>query len=187
MVNEAAAYRVIRRALTDRDFEQCILRDLTGTLAAEGISDSHELQEMSEILDQIIAGAQVLQQVNARIHDETAEYPQMLQDDIRKLRDQVDGTLAIASEMKHGLKRTLEQIDLAFKSTMIMYQVSFYLGVCLVVTAVLVALMSQNALLSAIFGGAGALDILAFFLMKPQGGLQSSRANLAQLQAAMYT
>jgi uncharacterized membrane protein YkgB len=99
-------------------------------------------------------------------------------------------TLEVAQEMQEGLKQTVRQIDEAFRVTMNMYQVSFYLGVVLIVVAVAVALiphLAPNGLLPSVFGSLGILDILTFFLAKPQEALQSSRANLVQLQAALYS
>jgi hypothetical protein len=69
---------------------------------------------------------------------------------------------------------------------MLMYQISFYLGVLLIVVAVGVALLGREPLLPAVFGALGTADILAFFLLKPQERLQASRASLAQVQAALY-
>lgn len=102
------------------------------------------------------------------------------------MQEQFFDTLAVAKEMKEGLNGTLAQIDRAYRSTMLMYQVSFYLGVLLIVVAVSTALFGREPLLSAVFGTLGTADLLAFFLVKPQERLQASRSNLAQVQAALY-
>ena len=69
---------------------------------------------------------------------------------------------------------------------MLMYQITFYLGVALIVAATGIAIVGQAPLLPAIFGTLGMADILAFFLFKPQERLQASRSSLAQVQAALY-
>jgi hypothetical protein len=65
--------------------------------------------------------------------------------------------------------------------------VSFYLSVGLVLAAVAIALMSREPILPSVFGTLGTANILLFLLTRPQENLQSSRASLAQLQAALYT
>jgi hypothetical protein len=87
--------------------------------------------------------------------------------------------------MKDGLKTTVTQIDEAFQSTMLMYQVSFYLGVALVVASIGFAAVTKGSLLPMVLGGLGTADILTFFFTKPPERLQSSRASLAQLQIAL--
>jgi len=67
-----------------------------------------------------------------------------------------------------------------------MYQISFYLGVILIIAAVASAFLLKETLISAVFGSLGVIDILTFFLAKPQEQLESSRASLAQMQAALY-
>ncbi|HEX9090332.1 MAG TPA: hypothetical protein VF831_02530, partial [Anaerolineales bacterium] len=48
------------------------------------------------------------------------------------------------------------------------------------------AVATKGSLLSLAFGGFGILDIITFFITKPPQDLQSSRADLAQLQLAYY-
>lgn len=168
MTDHATAYELLRRSLSDGQLVQRLSQDLQATLTAEGITDSQTLHEMIALINLMMAGANQQGSLAS------------------KMEAQLDGTLSVASEMKNGLKQTLEQIDAAFRSTMLMYKVCFYLGVVLVVVAVAVALMSGTSLIPTVFGSLGMLDILLFFLAKPQEKLQSSRANLAQLQAALY-
>ena len=162
------SYDIIRRALVDGQFVTAFRNNPEGTLLNVGINDPMERRECLQILSLMDAGA-TQQNVMGQ-----------------KMQEQFFGTLEVAKEMKEGLKRTLEQIDSAYRSTMLMYQVSFYLGVLLVIAAVVVAFMGREALLSSVFGTLGMIDLLAFFLLKPQERLQSSRASLAQVQAALY-
>jgi len=162
------AYVAIRRALTDPDFQQSLRSDTTAALASAGISDSQEVTDLQQIISLLFIGAS--QQTSMA----------------KKLEHEQDRTLQTATEMKLGLKRTLEQIDKAYRSTMRMYEISFFLGVLLVLGAMAMAVLARDPLLPAVFGTLGTLDVLTFFLAKPQERLQASRANLAQLQAALY-
>lgn len=162
------SYEIIRRALTDGQLVASLRSNPESTLLNLGINDPLERRDCLQILSLMEAGA-TQQNLLAQ-----------------KMQEQFFGTLEVAKEMKEGLKRTLEQIDSAYRSTMLMYQVSFYLGVLLVIAAVVVAFMGREALLSSVFGALGMIDLLAFFLLKPQERLQSSRASLAQVQAALY-
>jgi hypothetical protein len=104
----------------------------------------------------------------------------------RALAEQGKATMAVASDLKSSLRKTLDQIDSAYRSTMLMYQISFYLGILLILVALGLALTTKESLLPMVFGTLGTLDILTFFLVKPQEQLQNSRASLAQLQAGLY-
>lgn len=162
------SYEIIRRSLVDGQLVEALRTNPEGTLIGLGVTDPIERRDCLQILSLMAAGASQ-QAVLAQ-----------------KMQEQFFGTLEVAKEMKDGLKRTLEQIDSAYRSTMLMYQVSYYLGVLLVIVAVVVALMGREPLLSSVFGALGMIDLLAFFLLKPQERLQSSRASLAQIQAALY-
>jgi hypothetical protein len=162
------SFEIIRRALVDGQLVAAFRSNPEATLLHLGINDPVERRDCLQILSLMDAGA--------------AQQNVMGQ----KMQEQFFGTLEVAKEMKEGLKRTLEQIDSAYRSTMLMYQISFYMGVLLVVAAVVVAFMDREPLLSSVFGALGMIDLLAFFLLKPQERLQSSRASLAQIQAALY-
>lgn len=167
MTNDSA-YEIIRKSLTDAHLVRRIQKDGVAAIHEEGIEDPQQVQELLTIFSLLFAGASQQQSL------------------AKKLEAQVHGTLAVATEMKTGLKRTLEQIDHAFRATMLMYQITFYLGVLLIVAAVVAAFSFREPLLPSVFGALGIIDILTFFLTKPQERLQSSRANLAQIQAALY-
>lgn len=163
-----AAYAVIQQAMVDSALVQRLDTDPTSVLSQAGIHDPAEQQQLLGILGLMVAGA-------------------TQQNDVAKaMSGQLKETLAVASDLKTGLRKTLDQIDSAYRSTMLMYQVSFYLGILLIVAAVALAVTSKESLLPIVFGTLGTLDILTFFLVKPQEQLQSSRASLAQLQAGMY-
>jgi hypothetical protein len=91
------------------------------------------------------------------------------------------------TEFRTGLVTTVQQIGTGFRLSAAMYVTAFALGVVLIAAALYTALTGGANVLTAVFGGLGTSDILAFFITKPPESLQSSRADLAQLQAAFYT
>jgi hypothetical protein len=167
-MSQAAAYALIQQALLDPTIVQQLDGNPDTVFSQAGIHDPGERQQLLGIIGLMVAGAS---QQNAGA---------------KAMGDQLTETLAVASDLKTGLRKTLEQIDRAYRSTMLMYQVSFYLGILLILTALVLAITSKESLLPIVFGTLGTLDILTFFLVKPQEQLQSSRASLAQLQAGMY-
>ncbi|MCC6297541.1 MAG: hypothetical protein IT469_12625 [Pseudomonadales bacterium] len=150
---------------------QALQTDPTAALAAHGIVDDEATATLA-IFNLMSVGAESQQEVNRKSQ--------------AQLQAAQEDTLAVAKQMKLGLQKTLEQIDKAYRSTMLMYQITFYLGVALIVAATGIAIVGQAPLLPAIFGTLGMADILAFFLFKPQERLQASRSSLAQVQAALY-
>ncbi len=171
-MSDALAYGVIRAAMTDGAFVAHFRQDPAGALAAAGIDEPAQRQELAAILNLLQTGAAVgdtqQQQVLAPLMGESLKE-----------------TFDVITRMKDGLKKTVTQIDEAFQSTMLMYQVSFYLGVALVVASMGFAVVEKTPLLPLVLGGLGTADILTFFFTKPPERLQSSRASLAQLQIAL--
>ncbi len=167
-MSQAAAYAVIQQAMVDPTVVQRLQNDPQAALQEAGITDPAEQQQLLNIIGLMVVGT-------------------TQQNDVAKaMSGQLKETLAVASDLKTGLRKTLEQIDSAYRSTMLMYKVSFYLGILLIVMAVVLAVITKEALLPIVFGTLGTLDILTFFLVKPQEQLQNSRASLAQLQAGLY-
>lgn len=160
-------YALLRSMLYDAKLRETLRTKPQTILKQVEITDAQEFDDLVAILNLMLIGFN--------------------QQYIKEMQEQTSDTFAVAREMKEGLKRTLAQIDQAYRSTMVMYQVSFYLGVLLIVVAVSTALFGREPLLSAVFGTLGTADVLAFFLVNPQERLQASRSNLAQLQAALYT
>lgn len=162
-------YDIIRQSLVDAQLVEALSKDISATLSQHcGITDPNQIKEFAQIFELLVSGASQQGKLG------------------QKLEEQFFGTLEVATEMKEGLKRTIAQIDQAYRSTMLMYQISFYLGVLLILVAVGTALLGKESLLSSIFGTLGTADVIAFFLLKPQERLQASRASLAQVQAALY-
>lgn len=171
-MNQSQAFALLRQALSDGALVQSLRANPVGTLTGHGITDPEEAQAFMAIFGLMFSGWAGQQEAGQRMQ------AQMLQAQ--------EDTLAVAKQMKLGLQATLEQIDRAYRSTMLMYQTTFYLGVILVLASVVAAFVGREGLLSAIFGSLGIMDLLAFFLFKPQERLQASRASLAQVQAALF-
>lgn len=148
------------------------MRELTlnpdQTIQQNGVTDPGEITILKQLISLSISGAKQAQQ--------SQEF----------IQQQLNTTTETTESFKSGLRKTIEQIDSGFRSTMLMYKVAFYLGVVLIIVAGYAALIDELSLLSIIFSGVGILDILAFFITKPAQNLQTSRANLAQLQAAFF-
>lgn len=106
--------------------------------------------------------------------------------DPKFITGQLETTAETANAFKKGLQQTIAQVDKGFKSTMLMFQAAFYLGIALVVAAMIYGMCGGRPLISTVFGGVGSLELLVFFLTKPPLYLQASRSNLAQLQAAYF-
>ncbi len=138
------------------------------TVAQVGITSQQDRDEFRMILQLVATGCQA---------QNTA--PEFLQHQMQTTAKTIDA-------FKDGLQQTISQIDVGFRSTMRMYQIAFYFGIALVITAVIHALMGGSPLIDAAFGTVGTLQLITFFFSNPPLYLQASRADLAQLQAAYF-
>jgi hypothetical protein len=105
----------------------------------------------------------------------------------RATEEQWDSTARLWTAFKESLMDTVGQIKGGFFLTMLMYNVTFYLGVALVVASVVFAFAYRESLLSLGLGGLGTVNLVAFLIIGPAERLERSRAGLAQLNAALYT
>ena len=108
---------------------------------------------------------------------------QMLEDS----RKQQIEIAEVNSSFRKSMINTNNNIISGFNSTMTMYKVSFYLGVALLIVAVVFAFVSKSSLFAILFGSIGTIDILTFFITKPPQSLQKSRAEQAKLNAVYYS
>jgi hypothetical protein len=81
------------------------------------------------------------------------------------------------------VERSIRSMKSAFQVQIVMHNVMFYLGVSLIVTAVVCAFQG-NSLASLVIGGIGIFDLAIFLIKKPVEGLHESVGNLLQLRAA---
>jgi hypothetical protein len=93
----------------------------------------------------------------------------------------------VNNSYRRGITQANEQTIRGFSSTMLMYQVSFYLGVALLITAIVFAVVTKGSLYPILFGSIGIIDLLTFFIAKPPESLQQSRSQQAKLNAAFYS
>ncbi len=87
--------------------------------------------------------------------------------------------------LQDGLLEVVRQIDRGYRITMWMYTIAFGVGITMLLTSTVTAFM-HDVQRTAVLGGLGAADVIAFLIFKPAQELQSSRGSLAQLQAAFF-
>jgi hypothetical protein len=182
---EGIAYGIIRKALDDPILLPKLYPNLTDdgqrALAEAGIGQPEQCDELLQILSLAVTGAQQRNAVTRQMQEAALQQQLEMIKGSGKVFDQ---TMAVIKSMKDGLTETVRQIDSAFRQTMWMYAVSFYLGVALIVAAI-VSAWGGRQLLPMVLGGLGTANTLTFFFTKPPERLQSSRASLAQLQIAL--
>ena len=81
------------------------------------------------------------------------------------------------------VERSIRSMKSAFQVQIVMHNVMFYLGVSLIVAAVIFAFRG-NSLAALVIGGIGVFDLAIFFLKEPVEGIHESVGNLLQLRAA---
>lgn len=86
--------------------------------------------------------------------------------------------------LKKSIQDVIQDAKKAYTYVSWMYVVAFYLGVALIVTAIVFAALDKT-ILSIAFGTIGLADIVGHFIFKPPLELQTSRANLAQLMVIL--
>ncbi len=164
-------FEIIQECLASPEKLQEILLHPAEVLAARGLRDEADVATVRQVLGLIGMAASSANRGGPQGHP---------------MPDQLRSTNQTADRFKEALQKTLAQIDEGFRSTMLMYKVAFYLGVGLLIAAAALAAFTDKSLLAGIFAGLGTADILTFFLKQPPAKLQSSRAQLAQLQAAYF-
>lgn len=98
-----------------------------------------------------------------------------------------EADLEMLKNLRNRLLNVIDEIDRGFKRVMFMYTIAFYSGVSIVLFSIVSTVVNGSNTFTLIFGGVGALDVIAFFVFRPAEDLQKSRANLAQLVAAFMT
>lgn len=112
------------------------------------------------------------------------ELQKLLLENEKKLRNSNTNVLLSYQE---SLAKTNSETVRGFSSTMLMYQISFYTGIALIVAAVVFAVVLKSTLFSIIFGSIGTLELLTFFIANPPVRLQESRSEHTKLNAAFYS
>ncbi|HJP18731.1 MAG TPA: hypothetical protein QF468_08775 [Nitrospinota bacterium] len=105
---------------------------------------------------------------------------------LNETKESVSKTYNTGEVFKGGLEKTVKQINSGFQWTMYMYLLVFIIGVVFLGISVYMAITTEKEFVPTIFGGMGMLGVLSFFFSKTPIELQRSRAELAQLQAALF-
>ncbi len=147
--------------------------------ASWGLVDANSLAMFNQCVTVLLKGIQQQSELGKKIVDLQSQ---------RAIEQERINTviLSAAEDMVAGIKSTLRQVDSAYRVTSRMYVASFLLGIALIIVAGVVGIAGKGGFLTSLFGALGLLDILGFFLLKPQEKLQASRSSLAQVQAALY-
>ena len=101
-----------------------------------------------------------------------------------KVLKETGKSVDLLEKLKENIIIVSNDINQGLTDTRMMYWSMFILGIGLVLAALLFALLTKTELFPRLFGSAGVLDLLAFFLKDPPQQLQKSRANFGNLQAA---
>src|SRR5690606_28498853 len=89
-------------------------------------------------------------------------------------------TFDVIRSLKDSLKDSLDESKNSQNTTRIMYIVSFCLGLCLIVSALVFGIYGQ-AILAVAFGTFGMASIVTHFIAEPPARLQESRSNYVQI------
>ncbi len=89
-------------------------------------------------------------------------------------------TFDVIRSLKDSLKDSLDESKNSQNTTRRMYIVSFCLGLCLIVSALIFGIYGQ-AILAVAFGTFGMASIVTHFIADPPARLQESRSNYVQL------
>lgn len=179
MSSSGPAYEFIRKMATDPGFFGMVMAAPDVAIQSAGITDPADVFVVRSVISAASSSA-MPPDLKAKMVKDQAEM-------LDQYRAGQKSTMEVIEGLKGALKTTLKQIDEGFKSTKLMYQVSFYLGVFLILLAAALAVFRGTELLSSVFGGLGIADFVAYFITKPPEALEKSRADLAQLQMAIYT
>ncbi len=166
-MDEQIAYCVLKKVAQDELYCKELLDNCDEVLKQEGIVEPADIEELKGVLSRFAGQATT----TAGAAESVKEFSS----------GQLKETSLTADRFKRGLRETIDQIDAGFRITGIMYQVSFYAGILLILSSIPFAFLGKGSLLSIVFAGVGAADVIAFLVTNPPLQLQKSRADLAQL------
>lgn len=116
------------------------------------------------------------------------ELQQIQYDNFKKSMEFIQSNAKNTYDTMMSLKTSLQDVigdaKKAYKYVLWMYVVAFYIGIGLIITAIVFAAYGKT-ILSIAFGTVGLVDIITHFVFKPPLELQNSRANLAQLMVIL--
>jgi hypothetical protein len=95
-------------------------------------------------------------------------------------------SIGIVDGLKKSASLAVGEADKGFALASTMYLVTFIFGLSLIVAA-FVSAYFNSTFATVLFGSAGTVQLVAFFLKNPPLMLQQNRAQLAKLKAAYYS
>lgn len=166
MENKELAYQYVEEYL----FRNAKIGEVAGDDPLLSVEDKMELKNVLDSLAQLTSNAQnfLLQQQEEIIHQKKMNSANM------------ENTNQTIMSMKSSLQDVIRDAKTAYKFVLWMYVMAFFLGIALIVVAVVFAVQGKM-ILSIAFGSIGLIDIVTHFIFKPPLELQSSRSNLTQL------
>lgn len=133
--------------------------------------------KIKQINDVVTEQAMELNRLNGPLSDKQMQIQlQQMDEMVNSLKE----TFIVISKLKVSLQDTLKESKTSQGITKWMYIISFCLGLALIVSAVVFAVMDRPILAIA-FGTFGMVDIVAHFIADPPARLQESRSNYVQL------
>jgi hypothetical protein len=149
-------------------------------LAGIGTDDPGEAKRFMRVADALLRGASIqadMMQMNR----------QVMMDQMEITKQQGQTTRDTVDRFKLGMQNALAEAESGYRITKWMYVTLFVLGIALVVTAVISGFIGQDAKWSTIIGLIGGAGTVAALLFGQQKALESSRADLMQLQIAVFS
>jgi hypothetical protein len=178
MFSDEKFYHLFRRIFSDKKFRNSYLSNTDETIKREGITDARQIESFKKLVSL------------------TTQCLKLSPDLITTQEEEMEAYYAVLKNLREGINKTIEQTIEGYGRTMMMYTVTFYTGILLILTSIIFAfvnLVSQNgslstngSLLTIVFAGLGTADIISCFILNPPATLQESRADLVQLQASFY-
>lgn len=80
--------------------------------------------------------------------------------------------------------KTLKTAEKAYAFARLLSIVLFFVGICLLITSILLSMMKDNTILTVFFGGLGATSIISLFLYRPIERIQAGVDSLIKSQIA---
>lgn len=93
-------------------------------------------------------------------------------------------TMELVAKLKKSLISNATGTLSAFNRVILFYSIAFFLGIAMMVAAVIFGAMGKTVL-SVAFGTIGLIDIVTYFVKLPANKIQESRSNLSQLQVVL--
>ncbi|WKN29681.1 hypothetical protein PZB74_11960 [Porifericola rhodea] len=170
MKNKALAYDYIHTAL---------YRDIN---IVDQLSTQQDLTEEDQ--NELAAILEGIRQLSNTARAQSNGQPEAMKQTEGFILKNMENTYQTIISLKDSLQDVIKDAKGAYRQVLWMYMIAFYLGIGLIITAIVFAARGQQVLAVA-FGAIGLLDIVSHFIYKPPLDLQSSRSNLAQLMIAL--